>query len=220
MAIIKAEKKGKRVLCRSSATFVSIRAGITPGKVYAPEKAEGGDQGSLIVVGSYVPKTTGQLQYLLQHDIHSVIEISVPEILQAQDTADEIRKLIQKTDRWIASGHDVLIYTSRALEVGKDMASSLRINSVVSTFLVEIVKGLTVRPAFIIAKGGITSSDLASRALAAESAVVLGQAIPGVPVWRLDSNSKFPGINYVVFPGNVGDEAALSKVWNKFKSAV
>ena len=75
----------------------------------------------------------------------------------------------------------------------------------ISSFLVDIVKGITVRPSFFIAKGGITSSDLASKGLSSESALILGQAIAGVPVWQLDSKSKFPEMIYIVFPGNVGD---------------
>jgi uncharacterized protein YgbK (DUF1537 family) len=45
--------------------------------------------------------------------------------------------------------------------------------------------------------------------------MILGQAIPGVPVWQLDQKSKFPGIIYGVFPGNVGDSTALSEVCNR-----
>jgi uncharacterized protein YgbK (DUF1537 family) len=40
--------------------------------------------------------------------------------------------------------------------------------------------------------------------------VVLGQAIPGVPVWQLGAESKYPGLGYVVFPGNVGADTALA----------
>ncbi|MCW3110851.1 MAG: hypothetical protein JWQ09_5357, partial [Segetibacter sp.] len=81
----------------------------------------------------------------------------------------------------------------------------------------SIMKGLTVRPKCIVAKGGITSSDLATKGLSAEKAVILGPVIPGVPVWQMDAESKFPGIIYVVFPGNVGDETALLEVCKKFE---
>ena len=61
----------------------------------------------------------------------------------------------------------------------------------ISSFLVDIVKGLTVRPSFFIAKGGITSSDLASKGLTSESALILGQAIAGVPC-----GSWIPKVNF------------------------
>lgn len=71
---------------------------------------------------------------------------------------------------------------------------------------------------FIVAKGGITSSDLASKALSAKKATVLGPVIPGVPLWKMDEESRFPGIRYVVFPGNVGDETALAEVCNRLRN--
>jgi uncharacterized protein YgbK (DUF1537 family) len=46
-------------------------------------------------------------------------------------------------------------------------------------------------------------------------AVVRGQILPGVPVWELDQDTKFPGLIYIVFPGNVGGPAALAEVLQK-----
>ena len=71
---------------------------------------------------------------------------------------------------------------------------------------------LTVRPGFLVAKGGITSSDVGIRALGVRRAWVLGQAAPGVPVWRTGEESKFPGLAYVIFPGNVGGVNTLRDV--------
>jgi uncharacterized protein YgbK (DUF1537 family) len=71
----------------------------------------------------------------------------------------------------------------------------------------------------LIAKGGITSSDMATKALVAKRAMVLGQILPGVPVWRLGPESRYPALPYVVFPGNVGDEGALADLVRSLKSA-
>jgi uncharacterized protein YgbK (DUF1537 family) len=60
-----------------------------------------------------------------------------------------------------------------------------------------------------VAKGGITASDLAAEAMDVERAWVLGQILPGVPVWRLGAESRWPNLDYVVFPGNVGGPEAL-----------
>jgi uncharacterized protein YgbK (DUF1537 family) len=87
----------------------------------------------------------------------------------------------------------------------------------VSAFLVTIIQGLTVRPAFIVAKGGITSIDLATKGLGLDKALILGQVIPGVPVWQMDQKSKFPGLIYVVFPGNVGDHTALAQACTRLR---
>jgi uncharacterized protein YgbK (DUF1537 family) len=42
--------------------------------------------------------------------------------------------------------------------------------------------------------------------------MVLGQIAPGVPVWRSGPESRWPGLPYVIFPGNVGDSETLARV--------
>ena len=46
-------------------------------------------------------------------------------------------------------------------------------------------------------------------------AMVLGQIVPGVPVWRLGPETRFPGMPYIVFPGNVGDLHSLADVYSR-----
>ena len=55
----------------------------------------------------------------------------------------------------------------------------------------------------------ITASDIAVKGLNVRNAVIRGQIILGVPVWLLGEESRFPGLSYVVFPGNVGDDFSL-----------
>ena len=218
MGAMWAEKAGKEFLYRTSATFVPIRAGLLSGKTFTPKKVELiSAHGSLVVVGSHVPKTTSQLTWLLAHGLYKSLEVDVKAILNSIEPLTQSAAIVQQTDRWLASGNDVVIHTSRTLEVGHDSESSLRINAVISDFLVRIIKGLSVRPKMILAKGGITSSDVATKGLSAEKAKILGAIIPGVPVWEMDQKSKFPGIHFVVFPGNVGNEAALVEVLDLFR---
>ena len=82
---------------------------------------------------------------------------------------------------------------------------SVRISEAVQS----LVAGLGVTPAFVIAKGGITSSDVGTKALRVRRAEVMGQLLPGVPVWRTGQESRFPGTPYVIFPGNVGEDSSL-----------
>ncbi len=216
MGLMLAEKTGKKFLYRTSATFVPLRAGMVSGKIYVPSKEETTSfNGSLVVVGSHVPKTTGQLGYLLNHGKQRVLEVDVSGLLQSKDKQGMTNTISRQVDAWLGAGEDVVIHTSRRLEKGIDADSSLKISAVVSGFLVAIMQGITVRPKFIVAKGGITSSDLATKGLLVQKATVLGPIIPGVPAWRLQGESKFPGIIYVVFPGNVGDEKALQTVCEK-----
>lgn len=53
-------------------------------------------------------------------------------------------------------------------------------------------------------QGGITSSDIATKALEAKRAMVIGQALPGIPLWQLGPESRHPGVPYIVFPGCIG----------------
>ena len=72
-----------------------------------------------------------------------------------------------------------------------------------------LVGSLSVTPAFVVAKGGITSSDVGTKALKVKRADVMGQIKPGIPVWRTGAESRFPGTPYVIFPGNVGEVQTL-----------
>jgi uncharacterized protein YgbK (DUF1537 family) len=64
----------------------------------------------------------------------------------------------------------------------------------------------------VIAKGGITSSDVATDGLQIRRAIVRGPMLPGiVSLWEpVDGPAK--GIPYVVFAGNVGDDRSLLDV--------
>ena len=70
--------------------------------------------------------------------------------------------------------------------------------------MTSIVTNLKEKPAFIIAKGGITSNDIGTKALRVRKALVKGQVRPGIPVWLTDAESKFANMPYIIFPGNVG----------------
>ena len=213
MGLLLAEESGKKFLYRTSATFVPIRAGLASGRPFVPAKTvPPSANGYLVIVGSHVPKTTQQLSWLLKGGTYKTVEVDVAELLNRSDSASQAIGVSQQTGNWLEAGENIIIYTSRQQRVGNDATESLTINSIVSDFLVKVLQKLAVRPKFIVAKGGITSSDLASNGLSAEKALVLGPIIPGVPVWQLAEGSKFPGIRYVVFPGNVGDEAALETV--------
>jgi uncharacterized protein YgbK (DUF1537 family) len=64
---------------------------------------------------------------------------------------------------------------------------------------------------FVVAKGGITASDIATFALKIRRAEVLGQLFPGrVSVWLTAAGEADAGLPFVVFAGNVGDTTALA----------
>lgn len=111
----------------------------------------------------------------------------------------------------------MVIYTSCQLVTGKDTESSLSIGQSISKGLVNILHKISATPRYILSKGGITSSDLATDALKVKKAMVCGQILPGVPVWKLGNESRYPDLVYIVFPGNVGDSGSLVNIINKIK---
>ena len=73
-----AELQGKRFLCRTAASFVSARIGMKPKPPIRPNDLglKRTIAGGLIVVGSYVPKTTKQVSTVQRFKILSFIFIS------------------------------------------------------------------------------------------------------------------------------------------------
>lgn len=213
LGLLDAEARGKRFVYRTAASFVQARLGLpTRPLLTASQMDATGNTGGLIVVGSYVPKSTHQLEHLLAHGDVQSVEVNVPALLQDDQQAQEIQRAVERATAALAAGDDTVIYTSRELIVGNDADESLAVGQRVSESLVAIVQSLSVRPRYLLAKGGITSSDVATHSLHVKRAMVLGQILPGVPVWRLGDESQHPGMAYIVFPGNVGDNDAVSQV--------
>uniref|UniRef100_A0A803MVE7 Ketose-bisphosphate aldolase class-II family protein n=1 Tax=Chenopodium quinoa TaxID=63459 RepID=A0A803MVE7_CHEQI len=216
--MILAELKGKRYLCRTAASFVSARIGITSRPPISPKDLgiHKETTGGLIIVGSYVPKTTRQVEELKVQLGHALrwIEIPVDKVAMKspEERAKEINEAAELADIYLKNGMDTVIMTSRDLISGRTPSESLEINFKVSSALVEIVRLISTRPRYILAKGGITSSDIATKALDTRLAKVAGQALAGVPLWQLGGESRHPGVPYIVFPGNVGDHKALAEV--------
>lgn len=208
--LLAAEAQGKRFLYRTAASFVQVRAGISPRPLLAADELQlPSSGGGLVVVGSYVPKTTGQLAALLATPGIASYEVRVANILDNQMRQHEISRAVQEIEQALGADKDVAVYTSRGLVIGQSAEASLAIGQQVSASLVAVVQSLQTKPRYLLAKGGITSSDVATQGLGVKRAIVLGQILPGVPVWRTGPESRLPGLVYIVFPGNVGDEQAL-----------
>ncbi len=213
LGVVRAEAAGKHFLYRTAASFVRARSGLakrgllTAGELLAASHGQGG----LVVVGSYIQKSSQQLVALLAAPGVSGVELSVADIIAGgseRAAADAAREL----DGLLRVGGVGVVYTSRGLVTGATPAASLAVGQAVSRALVETVRRVSVTPRFVVAKGGITSSDTATQGLGIRKARVLGQILPGVPVWQAGAESRWPGVPYIVFPGNVGGPEALAQV--------
>jgi uncharacterized protein YgbK (DUF1537 family) len=174
----------------------------------------------LIVVGSYVPKTTKQVSALLTRSEIVSIDIDVAALFAESRRAEEIARVAHQANRMLEQNRDVVSYTSRQLITGARAAQNLVIGQQISASLVAMVRALSIRPRYVLAKGGITSSDIATRGLDVKRAMVRGQILPGVPVRQIGVESRYPGLAYIVFPGNVGGEQALVEIVSKLKREV
>ena len=223
LGLEEAESRGKKLLYRVGPPFVRARIGQEIRTELSGEEAYAGntpsEAGGLIVVGSHVGVTTRQLNALTeQHSAARIVEIDVEKLLG--DNAGEY--LDETVDTVVAAlrGGDVIVHTSRLLIKTSDAAESLRIARTVSAAVVAVVNRTlkTFPPRFVIAKGGITSSDVAAHGLEIRHAIVRGPMLPGiVSLWEpVDGPAK--GIPYIVFAGNVGDDQSLADVTRKLSN--
>jgi uncharacterized protein YgbK (DUF1537 family) len=200
-------RHAERVIFRSAASWVKILAGLPDPSPVDPTKVAAGRGGTgLIVVGSIVPRTDEQLARLRRVKGLSWIELQVQHVLDPGERDGEIKSVLQAWMHASSGGHDAVIYTTRAGETSHDLAAGKE----VSAALVEVVRHLTAQPRYLVAKGGITASDIATEALGMRSATVLGPILPGVPVWELGEETRWPGLPLIVFPGNVGEADSLA----------
>ncbi|OOO13465.1 hypothetical protein COH20_012340 [Aspergillus flavus] len=209
LGLLQAKSAGRNYIYRTGAAFVSTRLAIRPKPPLSAGdlglNTEASSPGGLIIAGSYVSKTTDQLQSLTsgRGPALKVITLDVESLLNNTESSySTVLSASDEAGKYISDGQDVLIMTSRRLVSSHDELSGLQIGSIVSNAL-----------------GGITSSDIATKGLRMRRAQIIGQASAGVPLWRCDEpSSKFSGIPYVVFPGNVGHQDALLDMVTSWQS--
>lgn len=216
IALIRAMKAGKNFMFRSAAALTKIIGGIEDKALLTRDELvkDHSGNGGLIMIGSHVKKTTEQFNVLQTCKFIEFIEFDVHLVLDPEKFEKEIQRVIQKSEQLIQKGKTVAVYTKRErLDLGEDKKEEELLLSVkISDAVTSIVKNIQTRPSFIIAKGGITSSDIGTNGLSVKRATVAGQIKPGIPVWLTGSESKFPGLAYVIFPGNVGSKTTLKEV--------
>ena len=219
VALHAAEEQGSRLVYRVGPPFVRALIGQAISTPLGPAdiagiRADGppdGVPGGLVVVGSHVSVTTGQLDHLVERRHPTQLQLDVGALLNGGE--DQVRDLARAAVDALAVG-TVVVGTSRTLVRASDPDGSLAIARRVSTAIVEIVRRVVAArpPRFVVAKGGITASDVAARGLSIRRAMVRGTVLPGiVSLWEpVDGPAR--GIPFVVFAGNVGGPEALADV--------
>ena len=219
LGLQRAEADGKSFLYRVGPPFVRAAIGqeqhppLSAEDVYGDEPV-GRSRGGLIVVGSHVGVTTRQLNHLQEVRPPSLtVEIDVASVIDPAVREQHLAEVSAQVASGLNTG-DVVLHTSRQLVTAATGEESLDISRRVSAAVVDVVQRVLAAapPRFVIAKGGITSSDVASKGLQIGRAIVRGPMLPGiVSLWEpMDGPAE--GIPYIVFAGNVGDDSSLAAV--------
>lgn len=219
VALSKSINRGKKFLFRTAASFVQVIGGINPKPLLRKKtlypKGKPSTPG-LIFIGSYVQKTTQQMKKLAELSNLKWVEWDVGQVRTQKTLSAEIDRVKFEVKKGFNLGKDVCVYTSREYYKkdfqNKNSDKYLIFSSRISEGLTKVIKDLTIKPSFLVAKGGITSSDIGVKGLNVKRAMAMGQIQPGIPVWKLGSESRFPGLPYIIFPGNVGKDDTLKRV--------
>lgn len=217
LVLMRLMKRGRQYLIRSAAAAAKVLGNVSDQPLLTGEQLTDGvtGYGGMVLVGSHVRKTTGQLAALKESAVPiSWIEFHVNAYREEGGLEQEAQRAAEEAEKAMAAGDTAVVYTSRELAApeGASPEELLALSVNISDAVTSVVSRLHRKPKFLIAKGGITSSDVGVRALQVKKARVAGQVQPGIPVWKIGPESKFPGMSYVIFPGNVGDTDTLKKI--------
>ncbi|MEA5011444.1 MAG: four-carbon acid sugar kinase family protein [Angelakisella sp.] len=214
LAFFMALGRGKEFILRTAAGLPKVLGGVPHKPLLTHDELVDAQNknGGIVLVGSHVKKTTMQLEEL--HNCRypvEFIEFNQHLVLEDGGLAREVERVVDLAQRRIQLGKTIVVHTRRQrLDLDtQDEEKQLVMAVEISDAVTSIIGKLTVKPSFIIAKGGITSSDVGTKALRVKRATAMGQIRPGVPVWMTGEESKFPGMPYIIFPGNVGTADTL-----------
>lgn len=223
-AVAVAEGDGARFAYHVGPSYVRARLGQTSTGPLGDEQlgalASRAEAHGLVVVGSHVRRTTRQLEHLLAARQTVDVELDVEALLGTGAVASDVHALVARVVAGLGRATTVL-HTSREPVVAESREGSLALARAVSATLVAIVRQVlaATTPAYVIAKGGITSSDLATGAVGLTRAWARGSLLQGiVSLWE-PVDGRTHGAPYVVFAGNVGDDGALSQVVERMERA-
>lgn len=211
LGVALAQQRGAAILSRGAPSFARALAGIDPAEPLSTEAIPRRAGHGLVVVGSHVSGTSAQVEALRSARPVADVELDVRAVLGSGRTA-EVRRCAAAVATGLRTG-TVLLVTSREVVIGDDAGSSLQIARSVSSALVEVAaEAIAAEPAWLIAKGGITSHEVAVDALGLRRAEVRGQLGPGIIslLVPIIARPAAVGMPFVVFAGNVGDASALA----------
>lgn len=222
-ALARREAEGRTFVSRCGPSFVRALTGQQGSHVIGGSDihVEGTRLAhGLVVVGSHVGLTSMQLRAVQERGTLAEVELDVPTVL-GEKREGHVAEVARRIRNHLTS-RDCVVYTSRELVRTEDKDTSLDIARMVSDAVVDVVaQVLPSRPAWVVAKGGITSHEVAAHGLGMTHARVVGQFYPGqISMFEaVDAPHDTQDMPYVVFPGNVGGPDALAEVVERLAAA-
>ncbi len=206
------EGEGQQFIYRSGPSFVRSRAGLAaPIVVDLAKYGRSNPANGLVAVGSHTDLTNGQVAETLQLEGTTLVELEADLVMDSSTRSEHIAETAGRIVEALQTRH-VVARTSRKFvrSVGE---GQLDVSQTISAAFTACIKEACSHypPAWVIAKGGITSHDLLTNAFGVHIATVAGQALPGmIPVLEIENPAfHWP---YLIFPGNVGDRETLARV--------
>ncbi|WP_270889667.1 four-carbon acid sugar kinase family protein [Pedococcus sp. 5OH_020] len=195
---------GRRVVVRCAAPLAAELAGVTSRGLLPVPLVERPVR-ALLVCGSHTLGASAQLAPIAEAWGSPVLVDTATALL---DAAAEGAVAADSARAAFAQAPVVLLATER---VRSAEHNTLDHGERVMTALTTAVADLLPQVDVVVAKGGITSAEVARTGIGATSALVLGQVLPGVSVWQLEDRTGRQ-VLYVVVPGNVGGPDTLTRV--------
>ncbi|WEO77592.1 four-carbon acid sugar kinase family protein [Cryobacterium sp. SO2] len=199
-----ARARGANIVVRSASPLAAALAGVeSDGLLPSPLLAV--PVPTLLVCGSHTQGATAQLDLVAAGHGPAVV---IPTADALRDPAGTGSTVARTAAAELAGRGVSVVTTERARSAAHN---TLEHGRLVMEALTSTVRALLPAVEVVVSKGGITSADVARVGLGATRAVVLGQVLPGVSVWRLVASDGRERL-HVVVPGNVGEPDALVKV--------
>ena len=195
----------RRIVVRSASPLAAHLAGVaSTGLLPVPVSREEGRV--LLVCGSHTAGATAQLSAVAAEYGEPVV---VDTSSALADPAAAGRRAAAAVRERVASGAPLaFVTTERERSAAHNtLQHGERVMSALTTAVREILDDVSV----VVAKGGITSADVARVGIGAERARVLGQILPGVSLWSVRAHDGRE-LLYAVVPGNVGGPSTLVDV--------
>lgn len=193
------------LLVRGAPAFAGVLTKTTATEFVSPPHT---DDGLFVVCGSYVARTTAQLEYLYARRGVAPVELVVEKLLDGDESAaGEITRAARAVDERLKADGIAVLATPRERPA---RAQNLTAGQRIAEGLARVVPRVAHLPSVILTKGGITSHVTVADGLGCDRAYVAGPIATGVALWRIVAGQRELGC--LIFPGNVGDDDHLATV--------